>query len=189
MFILYIFIYRVARALEQRSQANAKKVLKTIGISLQKNHRKIPSQNHAPSLSFRAKRNKQLGSIDEDVVNALIDNHQPRSPINRISNGLDGLNRSSSNENSGEHAPINPLTMDDSGKKLDENRSLLSTVLDPPLLSRTRSLLRSRSRSKARKALRTITVIMGAFVLCWTPVSFFILFSLQGKKNFLLETD
>jgi hypothetical protein len=199
MFTLYFFIYQVASALEQRSKANAKKVSNIIGvsssamtnlvISMSKNHQ-CTQTTLSSSSSPRLKKKKQVQqssqsssskrntSIDDDVGSSLlIHNHH-----NRLSNGLDVINRSSSNETSGEHTSVavvagnitNLLTITRGGvgsnKKLDENRILLPHTQNKNSLS---TMIKHKNSSKARKALRTITVIMGAFVICWTPVSRF----------------
>ena len=178
MFILYVFIYRVARALEQRSRANAQKFSKSMANSKSissKGPRRLPTLRSS-SLCFRTKKKKKKKhqkSFDDDVGSSFLNHPQPK----RVSNGLDGTNRSSSNENSAEHPP-NILTMtrvrDGSLKALEENRSLLPLIADKvtfPNVNRQKSSVRTGTSNKARKALRTITVIMGAFVLCWTPVS------------------
>jgi len=195
MFTLYFFIYQVASALEKRSKENAKKVSNIIGVSssamtnlvtsMSKNHQ-LTQTTISASSSSRTKKKKlphnssissvsrRHTSIDDEPGSSFL-NH------NRLSNGLDVLNRSSSNETSGEHASVatiapniaNLLTITRVGvgslKTLEENRTLLSNQ-STPIKAR---LLHRHGSSKARKALRTITVIMGAFVLCWTPVSRF----------------
>jgi hypothetical protein len=208
MFILYFFIYQVASALEQRSKANAKKVSTIIGVSpsamtnlvlsMSKN-RQLTQTTFCLSSSARSKKKKRIQqpslasltrrntSMDDELGTSYI-NHSSNNNQNRLSNGLDVINRSSSNETSGEHGSVAAISPNipnslpitrvevELNKKLEDNRLLLpnaqhSTSLSTP--PKPKISARHGNINKARKALRTITVIMGAFVLCWTPVSRF----------------
>jgi muscarinic acetylcholine receptor M3 len=138
---------------------------------------------------------KRHTSVDDDAGSSIINHHNEK----RQSNGLDVTNRSSSNETSGEHTPVavvapnitNLLALTkvgmDSSKQLDESRTLLPSTQNKnsitPATTNQKPTARGGSSSKARKALRTITVIMGAFVLCWTPVSIIFVLNDDDHKD------
>ena len=142
-----------------------------------------PNSRTKKNLSAQSSPSKRRTSIDDDPASSMI-NH---INTNTSPNGPDLTNRSSSNETSGEHTPIavvapnitNLLALSkvamDGTKQLDESRTLLPNLQNKNSSTATTISAAQRKASgtsnKARKALRTITAIMGAFVLCWTPVS------------------
>lgn len=179
MFTLYFFIYRVASAIEKRSKDNARKVSNIMsGGSLTSDggflNRSKNNRFKRTNLS-RSKKSKQSSLTSSTKRHTSIDDEPVSTYLTQ--NGPDGLNRSSSNETSGEHAPVTTIAPNltnllsitrlgvEVSKPLDENRTLIAST---PTKSKANHRHGSR---KAHKALRTITVIMGAFVICWTPVS------------------
>lgn len=199
MFILYFFIYQVASTMEKRSRESAKKVSDIIGVSsatmtnLVLSMSKNPRLTHTPLSSFSSCRSKCKKLPQQASISSLsrpqtsVDEEAGSSFVhhNRFSSGLDVLNRSSSNETSGELTSVASIAPNltsllsithiaavGSLKRLDENRVLSSTSSMKTTIS-TNSKSKATQRhntSKARKALRTITIILGAFVICWTPV-------------------
>ena len=198
----------MASALEKRSQANAKKVSNLIGVSssamtnlvinMSKKSQE-PQTSVTPSTKVTKKSRVSIGkssstltskrqTSDEDITTSSMINATGNNHHKRQSNGMDTMNRSSSNETSGEHTPeatvvapnlTNLLSLGKVGidvhKQMDEDRSLLPNAQYPSSgasnVTNVKKPTRTGSSNKARKALRTITAIMGAFVLCWTPVS------------------
>ena len=140
-------------------------------------------QMQQSTLSSPSKYNK---SFDGDIGSSII-NYNTKNDNNqiRLSNGFDVIHHSSSNELSANIMPVaaivpnttNLLTTTqaevNSNRKLVENQTLSNTqsktLISMP--AKQRNSNRPNTNSKARKALRMITFIMGAFVLCWTPVS------------------
>lgn len=177
-------------------------------INMSKNHQTPEAAVTLPSPKSKKKKkpqrfsnqssNKKHASIDDDGASSILNNNN-----NNIQNGQDNTNRSSSNETSGEHTPIavvapnitNLLALTKAGmeshQQLDENQTLLPTVQNKNSKMTTKPAnqkpsARNTGSNKARKALRTITVIMGAFVLCWTPVSIYLQLEITNVKSFFL---
>lgn len=97
-------------------------------------------------------------------------------PNNRHSNRSHKKHKGDKSHADGKHDSIQTANHNDSKSKLKSNK------YGSPLQSLVRSLRpqtgdqkkkpkkpKSKSENRARKALRTISIILGAYVLCWTP--------------------
>jgi muscarinic acetylcholine receptor len=103
--------------------------------------------------------------------------------IRRIRSPFGSKKKKSPNEGDDSHDPDNPEHQRNCSSETAPIKSSLVMKLSSRFrgvksISSIQTMRRSKSENRARKALRTISFILGAFVICWTP--YHILALIQG---------
>uniref|UniRef100_A0AAN0LJ25 Muscrinic acethylcholine receptor-like GPCR protein n=1 Tax=Polyphagotarsonemus latus TaxID=1204166 RepID=A0AAN0LJ25_9ACAR len=119
-------------------------------VELEKKSKSFNSSHNLKRVGFVAKLSKKLHILNS---NSLKENFKGQNATSSNS-GL--INNSANNQSEG----TNIITMN------TENQTKQQTTIISGLKKKRQ---KSKSENRARKALRTISFILGAFVICWTP--------------------
>ena len=130
--------------------------------------------------------NKPITTIINKVTN--LDGMEARDEIEKVTNDVSNTNNESALK-ADETNKLMPNKVEQNGKSNKDRRMFLQNIrkrlrLDGkkkagPLLGIAGNRQKSKSENRARKAFRTISFILGAFVICWTV----------SKKNKIRSTD
>lgn len=119
--------------------------------------------------------NKPVTTIINKVTN--LDGIDDRDEIEKVGN--DAVNVNSQSANKADETNKLMGKVDQNGKSHKDRRTFLQNIRKRlrlegkkkagPLLGFAGNRQKSKSENRARKAFRTISFILGAFVICWTP--------------------
>lgn len=119
--------------------------------------------------------NKPVTTIINKVTN--LDGMEARDEIEKVSNDVANANTQSALKADETNKLM--IKVDQNGKSNKDRRTFLQNIRKRlrlegkkkagPLLGFVGNRQKSKSENRARKAFRTISFILGAFVICWTP--------------------
>ncbi|CRK88636.1 CLUMA_CG002386, isoform A [Clunio marinus] len=151
-------------------------------INRDSNHHSPPAETQINKFSTEVSvtnhnDNKPVTTIINKASN--LDGNESRDEIEKVSNDFGNLNAPPSTHKNDE-SNKNKTKVELKGNKSNKNRrTFLQNIrkrlrLDGkkkagPLLGFVSNRQKSKSENRARKAFRTISFILGAFVICWTP--------------------
>ncbi|UYV62464.1 gar-1 [Cordylochernes scorpioides] len=184
LFVLYAGIYNTASAMHRKSQAKQRRLqtMVTLGgpeparVVLSKTQSTLLSQDKPKPVEEQPKEDaEEKNNSDQDHSSSpMFESDEenptaPRPPTPKKTKKSSKQNEPKSQPEPTAHAserPVPPKTLPLKGPVTTPDTPKALVKVDVEGNSR---LCKSKSENRARKALRTISFILGAFVVCWTP--------------------